>query len=154
MPHYAITKTDGSVAIMQTFGNATADECIAKWHPDEQAKVQSCKSINPAKIPQDRTFRDAWALAGNAIVHDMTKARSIKRDQLRALRAPILAELDTAYQRADETKDEAAKTKIAADKQKLRDATANPDIDDAATVDDLRAIELPAVTVPTVRKAK
>lgn len=151
MAHYAIMKTDGSVAIMQTIpqvivGN-TVDPAplaeIAKWHPDQRAKVVSVAEIDPAVIPQDRTFRNAWMLSGDKIDHDMDKARAIKRDMIRAARAPLLAVLDVEYQRADEAGDSDAKAAVAAKKQTLRDVPANPAIDAAKTVEDLKAITLP-----------
>ena len=35
-------------------------------------------------IPTDRTFRDAWQYNGNAVEINMTKAREIHKDNLRA----------------------------------------------------------------------
>ena len=37
--YYAISMQDGSVALMQTVGNVTPEECLAKWLPDSQALV-------------------------------------------------------------------------------------------------------------------
>lgn len=93
--------------------------------------------------PDDRTFRDAWVKAANKIEIDMPKARNIHRDRLRALRAPKLAALDADYLKADETGDATAKTRIAAEKQALRDVTADPGIEAAKTPQELKAV-LPA----------
>jgi hypothetical protein len=41
-------------------------------------------------LPQDRTFRSAWQFNGAAVEIDMTAARGIHRDNLRAERAPLL----------------------------------------------------------------
>jgi len=76
---------------------------------------------------------------------DMIKAREIKRDQLRAERNPILKALDLAYMRAQEAGDTAKQNAIAADKQALRDATADPAIDAATTPDELKAVTLPSI---------
>jgi hypothetical protein len=167
MAHYAITMADGSVAIMQTMPQMivgkdgkvttvepTPEECLAKWPDSERAKIAGpLSAIDPAVIPQDRTFRNAWTLTGDSIEHDMTKARDILRDRLRAARAPLLAELDIAYQRADEAGDATAKAAVAAEKQALRDVTDDPSIEAAATVADLKAITLETLAPAAVAGA-
>lgn len=150
MPHFAIQMADGSIAIMQTAGDATPEECLAKWHPDERAKVVTHQPIDPATLPLSREYRDAWTLIGNSVVHDIAKARDIQRDRLRVARAPLLAALDTAYLQADEAGDAKAKAAIAAQKQALRDATNDPAIDAAATVEDLKAITVDSLTAASV----
>jgi hypothetical protein len=88
-------------------------------------------------IPADRTFRDAW----NADLSvDMEKARAIHREALRQARVPLLAALDIAYARADEQGDTATKQAVAAQKQELRDITADPAIDAAETPAQLKAV--------------
>lgn len=69
---------------------------------------------------------------------DMTKAREIKRDMIRAERAPLLAALDIEFMRAVEAGDTAKQQEIAAEKQRLRDATKAPAIDSAQTPDELK----------------
>lgn len=91
-------------------------------------------------VPADRTFRGAWAFNGNAVEIDMTKARDIHRDNLRAERAPKLADLDVAYMKALEQGGDTAA--IAAEKQALRDVTADARIEAAATPDALKALTL------------
>jgi hypothetical protein len=154
MAHFAIQMADGSVAIMQTVGDAQVEDCLAKWPAKESARVMRRMAIDPATIPADRTFRNAWILADGAIAHDMAKAREIKRDQLRRERAPLLAALDTAYLRADETKDEAAKAAIGEQKQRLREAPGDPAIDAAKTADELKAITLAGLAASAVAAAE
>lgn len=74
------------------------------------------------------------------ITVDMTKAREIKKDMIRAERAPKLAELDTEFMRAVESGDTAAQAAVAAKKQALRDATSDPKIAAAKTPDELKAV--------------
>jgi len=74
------------------------------------------------------------------ITVDMTKAREIKRDMVRAERKPLLEKLDVEYMRAQEAKDTALQQEIAAKKQALRDVTADPAIDAATTPDELKAV--------------
>lgn len=145
MSHHAIQMADGSVAIMQTVGDVTPEECLAKWHPAEQAKVVSHRPVSPDAIPQDRTFRDAWTDTGAEIVHDMDKARDIQRERLRTARAPRLAALDVELQRATTETPRRPTDGIVAEKQALRDATDDPRIDAAGTADELKALTLDAV---------
>ena len=74
------------------------------------------------------------------ITVNMTKAREIKKDMIRAERAPMLAALDVEYMRAVETGDTVKQAEIAAKKQALRDATKDPAIATAQTPDQLKAV--------------
>jgi hypothetical protein len=94
-------------------------------------------------VPADRVFRGAWQFNGAAVEIDMTKARDIHRDNLRAERAPKLAALDVDYMKALEQGH--VTTTIAAEKQALRDVTADARIANAATPDALKALTLDAL---------
>jgi len=74
------------------------------------------------------------------ITVDMTKAREIKRDQLRAERKPLLEQLDVEFMRAQEAGDTQKQALISDKKQSLRDVTADPAIDAATTPDELKAV--------------
>jgi hypothetical protein len=113
---------------------------IAKWHPDQRQRVQSHAPIDPATIPADRMFRNAWRHDGAAFFVDMEGARALHKDRMRAARAPLLAQLDVAYDKADEGGDAAGKADVAARKQALRDVTADPAIAAATTADELKAV--------------
>ena len=91
-------------------------------------------------VPTDRTFRGAWTFNGNVVEIDMTAAREIHKDNLRAERAPRLADLDVAYMKALEAGTGAAD--IAAQKQALRDITDDARIAAAADADALKALDL------------
>ena len=67
---------------------------------------------------------------------NMTKARDIHREKVRAARNPKLAAKDIEYQRALETS--ADTTAIVAAKQALRDAPAASAIEAASTPDELK----------------
>ena len=95
-------------------------------------------------VPTDRTFRGAWQFNGAAVEIDMAAARDIHRDNLRAERKPLLEALDVAYMRALE--DDTGTVNITAEKQVLRDVTADPRIDAAATPDELKALTLDVLT--------
>ena len=74
------------------------------------------------------------------ITVNMPKAVEIKKDQIRAERAPLLADLDVQFMRAVEAGDTDAQATIAAKKQALRDATSDPAIAAASTPDELKAV--------------
>ena len=67
----------------------------------------------------------------------MTKAKEIHKRHIREARTPLLASLDTDFQRALETS--ADTTSIVSKKKALRDAPANAAIDAAKTPDELKA---------------
>ena len=69
---------------------------------------------------------------------NITKAKAIKLDALRAERAPLLAALDLAFMRAVEQGDLLAQASIAAEKQALRDVTKVTLPDDVSTLKDFK----------------
>ena len=69
---------------------------------------------------------------------NIDKAKAIKLDQFRAERAPKLAALDVAFVRALEQGDTAEQSRIAAEKQALRDVTKVALPDDVAVLKDFK----------------
>lgn len=72
------------------------------------------------------------------ITIDMEKARNIHRDLMRQARAPKLAALDIAFQRALEKG--SGSTQIVKQKHALRDVTSDPAIEAARNADELKAV--------------
>lgn len=72
------------------------------------------------------------------ITIDMTKAKNVWRDKIRAARDPLFAPLDIQFQRALETG--ADTSAIVAKKQALRSAPDDPAIEAATTLDALKAV--------------
>ena len=97
--------------------------------------------VEATAIPVDRTFRNALK---SDLTFDMPKCRDIWRDKLRELRRPKMQILDAAYMQADERGDTVEKTRLAAEKQKLRDVTADPAIEAAQTPEELKTV-MPAI---------
>ena len=77
------------------------------------------------------------------IVIDIDKAKAITKDRLRAERAPLLAALDVAFQRALESGSDTAA--IVAEKQRLRDITNL--VDTCTTTDELKALSCATLVV-------
>ena len=97
--------------------------------------------VDASTVPTDRTFRNAWM---PDLSVDMPKAREMRKDKLRILRAPKLAALDIEYNRADEAGNTTLKAEIAAKKKALRDVTIDPAIAAAITPEQLKAV-MPAI---------
>lgn len=144
----ALTYADGMLGVMTLIlsdGHGIERELTPELVEAEVARspksVASWRRIDAADLPTDRAYRGAWVDTGERIDHDLPKARELHRERLRALRAPVLAALDVEVVRALEQGRPA--TGVAARKQALRDVTADPRIDAAQTVDELRAVGLP-----------
>lgn len=87
--------------------------------------------VDETSIPSDRTFRDGWKEGAGKVEHDMVKCREIHRGRMRIARAPKLAALDVEQLRG---------RNVEAEKQALRDVTADPRIDSATTPEELKAV--------------
>lgn len=100
-----------------------------------------------------RTFRDAWVLDGEAVVIDMDSARDIHRAVLRQARPALFLPLDDTLRRLARkdlldglNEDERAEARAAeAACQVLRDITADPRIEAAASPDELAALTITAL---------
>lgn len=101
--------------------------------------IRSWRLISPSELPATREFRAAWRDHGK-IVEDISECRKIYKDRLREARKPLLESLDIEYQIADEQGNTARKREVAIEKQRLRDATDDPRIEAAQTVEELRTI--------------
>jgi hypothetical protein len=73
------------------------------------------------------------------ITIDMTKAKEIAKNNLRAERAPVLSALDIQFQRALESANTDLQASIAEQKQTLRDITAHETIVNAEDVNSLKS---------------
>ena len=163
MQKIAISRDDGSVAIMSflTEGrspelpNGAAGFSDGSWAreandkniSDEISKtfptgVVSWRRITSNDIPVDRTFRNAWVDRGK-IETDIEKAKVIKLGLLRDARAEAFPELDALWMRAVGQGDLALAAEIEAKREVLRNIPADPRIEAAVSVEELKAIELP-----------
>ena len=85
----------------------------------------------------DQDWRDAWTYdSSSGFGIDMTKAKNIHRNNIRARREELMPALDIEFQRALETG--ADTSTIVAKKNALRDAPANSAIDACKTTDELQ----------------
>ena len=122
--------------------------CVVEPISDEPIEVVAQKSIpagtpyiqvDVSELPKDRDFRNAWMKGLVGVDIDIPKARGIHRDNIRGARNPKFAELDVESVRATEDGDDVKLAAIKTAKQKLRDAPADPAIEQAATLEEIKA---------------
>ena len=92
-----------------------------------------------ATVPSDRHFRGAWSLSGSVISEDMTAAKTIFKDKIREVRAPLLEAEDVVYMKALEAGDSDAQAASVTKKNALRNAPAASAITNADTIAKLKA---------------
>jgi hypothetical protein len=141
MKTFAVTGTDGSVVITTPVGDAKIEDIVALMNFPGFTPA-SWKEIDPASIPADREYRDAWSYNGKRFGHDMTKAREVHKEKLRTKRTELFAELDLEVSKATAKGDAARAAKLEERRQKLRDVTKDPRIAAAASIEDLRKVEV------------
>jgi len=149
----AISRPDGSLAIMQFV-------TLLKRNPEDPGFIREPTPANieaeiakagipalywwitdPATLPQDRTFRNAWKDDGSRkVVHDMPRARAIHMDRIREARAPKLEALDRDWMRATGQGKASEVAQIEVQRQRLRDIPQSLDLSKAQTVDELKTI--------------
>jgi len=129
------TNEHGGVSVCVPTGDLLIEQVQAK---DTPAGVQSF-IVDASTLPEaDNDFFNAWEQTNGLVTVNVTKAREITKDRLRAKRVPLLAAQDIAFQRALETG--ADTSAIVAEKQRLRDITQLADA--AQSLAGLRAIKL------------
>lgn len=155
-----ITRADGGLTVKRIIENEYRDGALV-LHRDVTPEFIEAELAKRAVfdghlgweiVPNDycetdRTYRNAWKHEPGRKKpdHDMDKARLIQRIYLRKSRLAEFCRLDNEYRIAEEAGDAVAKKKIAAAKQKFRDVTADPRIEAAQTVEDLKLITLKAL---------
>ena len=115
----------------------TLDDVLKKSVPENCR--DSADIVDVDAVESDRTFRNAWETSkGKSTEVNLSKAKDIAKEKVREKRVPKFAELDVAYQRADEDGDADAKKAVADKKKVARDATKNTKITNADSVDKLK----------------
>ena len=115
----------------------TIDDVLIKCVPENCR--DSANVVEVDTVPSDRTFRNAWVTEqGKSVEVDLDKSKVLAKEKVREARTPKFAELDVAYQRADEADDADAKAAVVVKKQTARDATADTKITNADSVDNLK----------------
>lgn len=151
MLRWAYRRSDGGVAIVTAMPRDQL-EAVAKFITDQEylefVRLRSIPEDATDVVqlpdnwspPTERLFRDSWVISGGLPCHDMGKCRDIWRDEMREARKPKLETLDIEMQRALGVGDAAKRDQVEARKQVLRDVPADPAIDTATTLDELKAV--------------
>jgi hypothetical protein len=126
------TNDRGGVSVCIPTGELPIEEVQAKDTPEGSIIV------NREDLPEsDNDFFDAWELVDGKVLINISKAREITKNRLRAEREPLLQIQDVTFQRALETG--ADTLAIVAEKQRLRDL---PTLADACkSLDELRVLK-------------
>lgn len=100
-----------------------------------------------ADLPHNyNDYFEAWVFSQEdgmlTVKPSIEKARNIYRQTLREARKPYLASLDVAYIRAQENGNTDEISSIVQEKNRLREITTHPSIEEAQTIDDLRNLKL------------
>jgi len=164
----AITLDDGSTAIMGfvTQGRGSALPHGAQWvegtdwwrrDPTDEnifeeigrtgfsgRQAVKYRNIDPADIPQDRTYRNALIDTGKKLTFDMGRAREIHKDRLRRMRAPLFEKNDLALRDAILDGDQEKIGLYTSRRDALRAVTDDIRIGSAKTIDDLK-VAIPQV---------
>ena len=87
-------------------------------------------------------YRNAWrdVRAARDISHDMPRARKLHRERIRDRRVKLFQKLTEEQERTNR-RDDAKLDAIEAKRQRLRDAPADPRIDAAQTIEELKAVD-------------
>ena len=115
---------------------------VFNTYGDPQPQPDSWFVVAASQIPADRTYRNAWVGTNgkDGITHDMPKAREYHRSLLREKRVRALTELDGEFMRALGQGKKAEQDAVEAERQKWRDAPADPRIEAAQSVAELKLI--------------
>jgi hypothetical protein len=151
--HYADWEVD--TIINHTIKFAKPEDEIAKWPTADELRAAGADEIeiekrprrddivsivSIASVPSRDEFRNAWRCYNGALVCDMPKAAEIWRAKMRTTRESKLDALDRLYSRAiGQGKLDEAEA-IEAQRQALRDVTADPAIAAAKTPDELKQV--------------
>ena len=121
-----------------------AEKVATNWAKAARPAPEKWRVMSPteAEVLKDRTYRNAFVDDGSSVKHDMGKAKELHRAHLRAERAERLGALDGQWMRAIGQGKKAEADAVEAERQVLRDAPADPRIDAAKTVDELKAVKL------------
>lgn len=161
----AITQADDSMAIMSfvilgrgdmlPFGAEWADKAEAIWMREPtpanleheigrtaglSRPIKGYRKIDDIEVPADRTYRNALRDRGDKLDWDMPAARELHREKLRHARASAFVRLDGEWMKAQGQGKTAEADAVEAKRQMLRDLPDDPKIEDATTIQELKAV--------------
>lgn len=134
----AYEKQDGGIVIVYPAADVSLELVWKKDVPEDASAVE----LDINQVPQDRYFRDAWALKKKQIGVDLVKARAIHLDVLRLRRAEKLQQLDIEWMKLTGQKKVTEADAVEATRQALRDMpdTISSQLQKAKTPEDIKAL--------------
>ena len=114
------------------------------WSKDGHTVV-SWRRISDAEhalFERDRPYRNALVDNAGRIEYDMSRARERHRLQLRRERTAAMIDLDARFMRALGQGNKAEQDAVEAERQKWRDVPADPRIEAAQTLEELKQIRV------------
>lgn len=126
----------------------TFEQIVAQLVPANAQRLETTMD----KLPPRDDLMPAWMIGPSAddpVVHNMTKAKAIWKDRMRAARTPLLEALDSESLMSLEKEDKQAQKDVADKKQALRDVTDDPAIEAAVTITELKAVWPLCLGVPS-----
>lgn len=139
MKTYIFKREDGHIAIFYMRDGANIDECVRKFSQTAFTPTEVVPADEVA-LPERNEYRNAWVFGDGKVETSIDKAREVHKDILRRQRAPLLEKLDVDISRALAQGKQQEVARLEAERQRLRDVTAKPEIAAAKTIDDLRKV--------------
>jgi hypothetical protein len=110
---------------------------------DFGSPVVSWQLITDDSLQADRDYRNALVCESGVLKHDISRARERCRELLRGERTNVMPQLDGEFMRVLGQKGPSQELgDIEAERQKWRDAPADPRIDAATTIAELKQIKV------------
>jgi hypothetical protein len=141
MKHIAYTRPDGGVSVIVPAPKAQRpDETEAEFMARVALAVPpDASNVTETDTLPSRAYRNAWRLSGGKVEHDMTLARQMKLDELRAVRDAKLAVTDGPFLRAQEHGDQTEIERLKSLRQRLRDIPQTTRLAEVTDPDALKA---------------
>lgn len=135
------TRPDGGISVV-TYTPEKEQEAFNALPSDA---INPRITNDPAELPTDRIFRNAWVDTGKKIDHDISKCQAITKERLRIEREPLFAANDIKLQNALADGDDKAKAEAIVERDRLRNLT-----DIVNGVIDLQALKFVSISAVLV----
>lgn len=139
---YVLTAQDGGIGILRVHQDGDFAKALTGFSLTHFVPVKITQ-VDASQLPQareDRAYRGAWTFDGEAFGHDIEKAKVIHADKIRAARKPLFEQNDLTAMWALVVADEPTRQFAVAERQRLRDAPADPRIAAAKSIGELKAV--------------
>lgn len=118
------------------------EKCREAWAlvAPQRLPIASWRFIEDGDL-SDWDYRVSWKDTGSKIECDLPKAREVHRNRVRERRAKLFEQLDNDRKDAEDNDDKPALRQLALKRKRLKDATVDPRIEAATTIEELRGVD-------------